>query len=96
LIAGSHKFATATPYVQTIGLSDISNYTQDGTLVSNPNYPFELIFEPSSSVNSLFPSTYQEDFTLQLASIPSGTTVYHVYAKADPNAPPALIGDLVL
>ena len=44
----AHKFATATPYVQTVGLSDFSNFTQDGQQVSDPKFPWQLIFVPSS------------------------------------------------
>lgn len=92
----AHKFAEATPYVQTVGLSDFGLYSQSGAKEQNPKFPWELIFHPTDSVNHLFPDNYAADFTDQLKTIPAGTTLYTVYALADPVASPNLIGEIVL
>jgi hypothetical protein len=96
LVSLAHKFATATPYVQTVGLSDFANYTKTGAKVATPNYPWELTFVPSTDVNSLFPDNYTSYFTDQLKTVPVGSTLYHVYATSAPGAESKLIGDLVL
>jgi len=50
-----------------MGISDFAKYGTDGTEVASPIFPFELIFEPTSEVNTLFSDNYVEDFTLLLA-----------------------------
>jgi hypothetical protein len=92
----SKKFATATPDVQTVGVSDFAMYNQDGSKVATPHFPFENIFRPSSSVANLFPADYAADFTVQLATIASGTTIYNMFAAQAPNVTPVHIGDIVL
>jgi len=40
------RFKTATDYIQTVGLSDMASYTQEGTQ-ETPVFPWSLRFEPS-------------------------------------------------
>lgn len=54
------KFATATPFIQYVGLSDISEYDQHGVKVGAPKFPFQLVFEPTQ--REKFPENYVEDF----------------------------------
>ena len=90
------KFAEATPYIGTIGLKTWGQYDQNGNSVSDSDIdiPFQLIFSPSSDVNTLFPDTYQDELPNQLQSIPSGTTLFDVYAVDQPDADAVLIGRL--
>lgn len=90
------KFEEGTPIVTAVGLSDFSNYTQAGAQVQNPKFPFSIKWTPSDQVSTLFPDDFKQDFQEQLASIPSGTTLYHLSAKADPNADYVHIADLVI
>ena len=39
------QFKTLTEYTQTVGLSDMATYTQDGTKESDPVFPWSLRFE---------------------------------------------------
>lgn len=99
LTALSHKFATATPYVQTVGLSDYAQYNEDGEQISTPNFPWELTFQPSDEVNTMFPTSADYSgtyYTDQLKTIPVGTTVYNLLAKSSPTSKNVHIGDLVL
>lgn len=51
------KFATATKYIQEVGLSEFASIEENGNESSQPKYPFSLRFEPTSDVKNLFPST---------------------------------------
>ena len=44
LIAIGAKFATATPYIQQVGLSDFAMVGEDGVAETEINYPYKLIF----------------------------------------------------
>lgn len=78
------KFSSATPYIGTLGSKSLCEYGQDGQLVQNPKFPFRLIFRPVPRVQAIFPNTYTEDFTKQLASISPGTDLYDVLAVQEP------------
>lgn len=54
------KFATATPLIQWIGLSDFAKYGQDGQERSNFKFPFQLVFEPQHRGN--YGDDYEVDF----------------------------------
>ena len=43
----SAKFATATPNIQQVGLSDMARFGEDGVLVpdNSVNYPYKLVFK---------------------------------------------------
>uniref|UniRef100_A0A7S3FXK1 Uncharacterized protein n=1 Tax=Strombidium rassoulzadegani TaxID=1082188 RepID=A0A7S3FXK1_9SPIT len=96
------KFATATKYIQEVGLEDFSSHDELGQSEEALKLPFSLRFEPSSDVHSLFPkdepSNYSE-YMNQLPTVPAGSTLYKVYGM---DAPEELggtevhIGDLVL
>ena len=47
VLALAAKFATATPNIQQVGLSDFSKYGEDGVTIPDfdINYPYELIFK---------------------------------------------------
>lgn len=44
------KFATVTPWIQTVGLSNWANYDQNGKAISAPVFPFSLRFHPTGKV----------------------------------------------
>jgi hypothetical protein len=92
----AQKFATATPKIGSVGLSDIATYDQNGKKESNPKFPFEIIFVPDSGIKSRFTSDYKQVFTEQLKTIPSGSTLYKVYTKATPTSGKVQIGNIVL
>ncbi|CDW86121.1 UNKNOWN [Stylonychia lemnae] len=88
------KFATATPYIQYVGLSDIASYDQHGKQVSSPKFPFQLVFE--SPLKEKYSEEYTQNFQDQLQQIPQGTLLYKVFAYADPSAQKVHIADLTL
>jgi len=95
IVALAKKFATATPYVQTVGLRDLAAINCKGTTVATPKYPWMVIFRPDPALQSRHPDTYRDDYMKQLKSIPSGTAYYDVYAYATPQTTtPVKIGSI--
>jgi len=91
------KFATAGPYIQQVGLSNIALYSEDGARVSVPVFPFSLNFVPESGLS--FPDDYEDDVNTQLMTIPPGTRLYRVFARSAPEelgGQESHIADLVL
>jgi len=83
----SAKFATATDFIQEVGLSDWAMHDQNGKSISNPVFPFELVFKPSSSVKNMF-SSHKPSNLMQylddLTNVPANATIYDVYARDKP------------
>jgi hypothetical protein len=79
------RFATATDWIQTVGLSEMASVKQDGT-AETPFFPWSLRFAPSGKYS--FPSTVSNgytDFRTDLATIESGSVLYDVYAMDQPS-----------
>jgi len=97
------KFATATDYIQVSGISDFATYDQNGHKESRPKIPFKLRFAPHSNVNKLFSKKIEKNnamaFTDQLERVPSGSTLWSVWAWDKPvqlGGHETMIGSLVL
>jgi len=88
------KFSSATKYVQTMGLRDLSIIGCNGQTRSPHRYPFKLVFKPNQGLRTKYPDYYQVDYMEQLKAVPSGTTIYEVYAVDQPNAPEKKIGEI--
>jgi len=86
------KFSSVTNSVATVGLLDLASYDEKGNSIKEPRFPFKLIFRPTAQVNKLFPDDYSDSYTNQLKTIPSGTTVYEVYAIDQPGCNETKIG----
>jgi len=82
------KFATATPWIQEVALSDMASYTDAGEKISNPVFPFKIIFKPHSSVSSIIPDSSPSDgmeYVKQLRDmIPANSVIYDVYGLDKP------------
>lgn len=93
-----NKFATASNYPTTIGLSDFAFYDENGQVYNTPKFPYELLMQPNDNLTKQFPTSGKgwtdERFAEQMASIPSGTVIYTVLAIETPNAAPQEIGFL--
>ena len=72
----------------------MSKYNQKGQEIKNFKFPFQLIFSAPDNVKAMFPDNFQKDFTDQLITIPQGTVLFKVYAKAEPDTDKVLIGEL--
>jgi len=97
VLALAAKFATATPYIQQVGLSDFAMVGEDGVSEAEINYPYKLVFRPTGEI--AFPDEYHGLFTDDLTTIPEGSTLFNVYAYNAPvelGGQEELIGDLVL
>ena len=80
----------------------MASYEADGTKAMNMTLPFELRFEPTSDVHSLFPTNLTGDpmmYVDQLATVPAGSALYTVHAWDKPkelNGTEIQIGTLTL
>ena len=54
-----------------------------------------MIFVPNPSIKSKFSSTFNIDFRDQIESVPTGTDLYTVFAKATPSSKQVQIGKLI-
>jgi len=91
------KFATATRNIGQVGLSDMARFAESGSESSPPVFPFSLNFVPTGEIS--FPDEYVQSFTADLMTIPSGSTLYKVYALDKPvelGGTETHIADLVL
>jgi len=91
------KFSEASNCPLIVGLSDTARYNEDGSMVANPVFPFEIVWVPTGKV--VFPSTYYDlkQLGVNFNGIPIGTDLFKVYAYASPSArskAPTLIGTL--
>jgi len=92
----ANKFATATPYIQQVGLSDWGETGEDGELQSAVRFPYKLRLQPTGDIT--FNDTYHGLFTDDLVSIPEGSLLYNVFAWDQPSelgGTEQLIGELV-
>jgi len=76
------KFSEATNNIQQVGLSDFSQYGEDGVRVADPRFPFRLRFQPTGEFS--FSESYTRPFTEDLISIPKGSKLYEVWALDQP------------
>jgi hypothetical protein len=88
------KFASVTSMVSSVGVKDIAQYDESGKEISEPKFPFKLIFRPSSDVANKFPDTFDMSFTEQLKTITPGTVIYNVYAIDEPGCDEKKIGHI--
>jgi len=56
----------------------MASYGEDGVKVENPVFPYKLVFKPTGEFT--YPDTYVHTFTDDLTAIPSGSTLWNVYA----------------
>jgi len=93
-----NKFNQASGCQSMTGLSDLCSYSQDGSLVKAPKFPYEWRFD---AVNPRqFPFDYSAkdldaELLRALTSIPKGTRLFNVVAKETPTAPWRTIGKAV-
>jgi len=92
------KFGQATGCRSMTGLSDFGTYAQDGTQVSTVNFPYEIRFDaPNRSQFPLDMKTkdMKAELLRVLSTIPTGTHLYNMYAKASPHAHWVQLGRIV-
>ena len=62
----------------------MSKYNQKGEEIKNFKFPFQLIFTAPDELKTMFPANYEKDFTDQLITVPQGSLLFKIFAKAEP------------
>jgi hypothetical protein len=79
-----NKFQQASGCIDMVGLSDVCAHNQDGVRVENAVFPFLVDLEPTHIVNFTGIKKTNNQLLAELASIPIGSELFHVYAYASP------------
>jgi hypothetical protein len=82
-------FMKASKWPTMLGLNRMSTFDQHGNAESNPNFPFRLIFHPTSQVHTALDPTPVDDdqFMLkQFEKLGNPGYVYDVYAQDAPTS----------
>jgi len=90
------KFSEATKYTTKVGTLDMASYDQDGNFEREANFPYKTIYRPTQEATNLFTDYFSQNFLLQLATIPEGTTLYELHTLSSPTSNPVKIGKFVL
>jgi len=85
------KFKAQSSYPGCLGLSEFASFTESGTKVLSPKFPWALVFQ----VNPTLTSSMSTNKNLNIADVlvhgvPSGSILYKIYAVPDPWSPNAL------
>jgi len=80
------KFQQASGCISMVGLSDVCTYDQDGQKAAEPEFPFEIIFEPTADAKATnVPKKRTNDELLKdLSEIAAGTELFEVSTYASP------------
>lgn len=96
-------FRKHSRYPAQTGLSDAAAVGQDGVRVPRPRFPWALLLRPGNAAGAIASRAskvgdVEANFLMQLAALPPGTTVYHIFACPAPSAaktgPLQHVGDL--
>jgi len=84
------KFAEASDWPTMLGLADFATYDQNGGNVTEPKFPFRLIFHPTTVVHNSFDDAPTDDpFENVIAKKLSPGPLYYVYAQDQPTDLPS-------
>ena len=72
-----------TRFVSSQGNSEFASIQQDGTVESDPVFPFNVRFHPTGEF-TMPADNYDEDMATQMLKIPVGTVLYEVWARDVP------------
>jgi hypothetical protein len=92
------KFSTLTNYISTLANSEMCSITPDGNQVpaDKVKVPFKIFFRAPDAMKDLFEDNFTTEYTDIVSKIPTGTTVYEVYAIERPDCLENLIGEIVI
>jgi len=81
-------FDGVDPHSMLLGVSQMSTHRQDGTAVTEPNFPFALVMSPTPALNQVkcdFDNVTSQLLNLEPAGMSSpGQVLYEVHAVHDP------------
>jgi hypothetical protein len=84
-----NAFLTASKFAPFSGLWRLAQYDESGRAENSIRFPFRLHFHPTKALHFAFPDTYNgkiyEEQLTDPKYITKGTTMYEVYAQAEPN-----------
>jgi len=92
------KFHQVSGCRSMLGASDFTAYEEDGSRVRTPNFPYEVLFEapdPLQFAVNAGATNKTVDLINSLKSIPSGTLLYNVFARASPSASKVFLAKLI-
>jgi len=77
--------------ISSLGVANFSKYKTDGTEIEDNKFPFDIWFEPTEEMKTLFPDELQKDeagnvipFWDQLTTIPKGSQLFKVMVQESP------------
>ncbi len=73
-------FERISDYPEELLVNDFGEYGANGEKVSSPNFPRQIFFVPNENLKF---DKKSHDYRKDLATIPTGTTVYKIYAAPD-------------
>jgi len=81
-------FAKASAWPVMIGTSNLALYDETGKNATSPNFPFRLVFHPTTALHNAFPDAPQQPFTdVLVKGLANPGPLYNVYAVVNPNDP---------
>ena len=93
----SAELKEASNFIGSVGVSELSEYNQDGEKEKEPVFPYSLRFEPNEHL-SYEDDEYAMTVFDRLSMIEKGTVLYYVYAMDKPRSlegEEALIGAII-
>ena len=92
LRTGYEKFSSVTDWPGFVGVSDVAAFTENGTKVAKPVFPFQIILKS----NLTTPSTNdgKSDIFDSLTSIKKGTKIWEMYGSDCPKCAFTLMGTI--
>lgn len=90
------KFDQVSNCITMVGLSDAAKIDQDGNVVGNPQFPYQLIFAPTDEARATMPMNGPElsltEVMQYMNKISAQTPLFDVYAKPAPGSPEEYFG----
>jgi hypothetical protein len=64
----------------------MSKWNEKGEEIKDFKFPFQLVFTAPEELKTMFPADFEKDFTDQLLTVPQGSLLFKVFARAEPKS----------
>jgi hypothetical protein len=82
------KFKLQSSYPGCLGLSEFASFTETGSKVLSPSFPWALVFQVNPALTKSMSTNTNTDIAGALVrGVPQGTILYKIYAVPDPWSP---------
>jgi hypothetical protein len=82
------KFSLSSAWPACLGLSEFASYTESGTKVTNPQFPWVLMLQPNPVLTQKWAGNTNTDIPRQFINlVPQGSVLYKIFGVADPSIP---------